>query len=143
MQVPAGAKVDRRRGRPTSIPGFINARTTLGLNEPGPRGFDDVNEMLDFNQQLRTRVAYHADSDAIPVARANGITTVGVTPGGGICRRPGRGDEPRRLDVGRSDAQARTPASRSTSRRSAAAADAAAVAAARRPRRRPERTYDD
>ena len=55
----------------------------MGLNEPGPRGFEDVNEMLDFNPQLRTRVAYHAESDAIPVARANGITTVGVMPGGG------------------------------------------------------------
>ena len=33
---------------------------------------------------LRTRVAYHSESDAIPVARANGITTVGVIPGGGI-----------------------------------------------------------
>ena len=40
--------------------------------------------MLDFNPQLRTRVAYHNDSDAIPVARANGITTVAVMPGGGI-----------------------------------------------------------
>ena len=56
----------------------------MGLNEPGPRGFEDVNEMLDFNPQLRTRVAYHAESDAIPVARANGITTVAVVPGGGI-----------------------------------------------------------
>jgi imidazolonepropionase-like amidohydrolase len=28
-------------------------------------------------------VAYHAESDAIPVARANGITTVAVMPGGG------------------------------------------------------------
>ena len=54
----------------------------MGLNEPGPRGFDDVNEMLDFNPQLRTRVAYHAESDAIPVTRANGITTV--------ARRAGR-----------------------------------------------------
>ena len=40
--------------------------------------------MLDFNPQLRTRVAYHVESDAIPVARANGITTVAVMPGGGI-----------------------------------------------------------
>src|SRR5262249_25128846 len=39
--------------------------------------------MLDQNQQLRTRVSYHAESDAIPVARANGVTTVAVVPGGG------------------------------------------------------------
>ncbi len=68
----------------TSIPGFINARTQMGLNEPGPRGFEDVNEMLDYNPQLRTRVAYHVESDTIPVTRANGITTVAVVPSGGI-----------------------------------------------------------
>ena len=39
--------------------------------------------MLELNPQLRTRVAYHSESDAIAVARANGITTVAVMPGGG------------------------------------------------------------
>ncbi len=39
--------------------------------------------MLDLNPQLRTRVAYHSESDAIAVARTNGITTVAVMPGGG------------------------------------------------------------
>jgi imidazolonepropionase-like amidohydrolase len=65
-------------------PGWINARTTLGLSEPGPRGFDDVSEMLDFNPQLRAIVAYQSDSDAIPVARANGVTTAAIVPSGGI-----------------------------------------------------------
>jgi len=82
VQVPAGAKVIDAAGGHV-YPGFINARTTLGLSEPGARGYDDVNEMLDVNPQLRTRVAYHAESDAIPVARANGVTTVAVVPGGG------------------------------------------------------------
>jgi imidazolonepropionase-like amidohydrolase len=82
VQVPAGAKIIDAAGAHV-YPGFINSRTTLGLSEPGPRGFDDVNEMLDINPQLRTRVAYHAESDAIPVARANGVTTVAVVPGGG------------------------------------------------------------
>jgi hypothetical protein len=40
--------------------------------------------MLDYNQHMRTRMAYHAASDAIPVARANGITSVAVAPTGGI-----------------------------------------------------------
>jgi imidazolonepropionase-like amidohydrolase len=82
LAVPAGAKVVDAAGAHV-YPGFINARTQMGLNEPGPRGFEDVNEMLDLNPQLRTRVAYHAESDAIAVARTNGITTVGVMPGGG------------------------------------------------------------
>ena len=67
-----------RRGRRRRLSGLHQrAHARSGLNEPGPRGFEDVNEMLDINPQLRTRVAYHAESDAIPVARANGITTVG------------------------------------------------------------------
>ena len=82
VQVPAGAKVIDAAGADV-YPGFINARTQLGLNEPGPRGFEDVNEMLEYNQQLRTRVAYHVESDSIPVARTNGITTAAVMPGGG------------------------------------------------------------
>jgi imidazolonepropionase-like amidohydrolase len=83
VTVPAGAKTIDAAGADV-YPGFINARTTVGLAEPGPRGFDDVNEMLDFNPELRAVVSYQADSDTIPVARANGITTVAVMPAGGI-----------------------------------------------------------
>jgi imidazolonepropionase-like amidohydrolase len=82
VQAPAGARVIDAAGAHV-YPGFINARTTIGIGEPGVRGYDDINEMLDLNPQLRTRVAYHAESDAIPVARANGVTTVAVAPGGG------------------------------------------------------------
>ena len=82
VTVPAGAKVIDGAGSHV-YPGFINARTQMGLNEPGPRGFEDTTEMLDINPQLRTRVAYHSESDAIAVARTNGITTVAVMPSGG------------------------------------------------------------
>jgi imidazolonepropionase-like amidohydrolase len=82
VQVPAGARVVDAAGADV-YPGFINARTQMGLNEPGPRGFEDVNEMLDFNPQLRPQVAYHVESDTIPVTRANGVTTVAVVPSGG------------------------------------------------------------
>ena len=70
-------------GGATVIPGMIDASTDIGLNEPGVRNYDDVSEILPFDQMLRTRVAYRADSIAIPVARTEGITTVGVRPGGG------------------------------------------------------------
>ena len=83
VQVPAGAKVIDAAGAQV-YPGFIDAATTMGIDEPGPRGFDDNGEMLDRNPQLRTRVAYHAESDAIPVARVNGITSVAVVPSGGV-----------------------------------------------------------
>ena len=83
VQAPAGAHVIDAEGA-DAYPGFIDARTVLGLNEPGPRGFEDVNEMLDINAAMRAQVAYHWDSDAIPVARVNGVTTAAIVPSGGL-----------------------------------------------------------
>jgi imidazolonepropionase-like amidohydrolase len=83
LQVPQGATVIDAKGGHV-YPGFINARTTIGIGENGVRGYDDTSEMLDWSQQLRTRVAYHSESDTIPVARGTGVTTVGVAPTGGI-----------------------------------------------------------
>jgi imidazolonepropionase-like amidohydrolase len=83
VQVPAGAQVIDANGADV-YPGFIDGRTTIGLNEPGARGFEDVQEMLEINAALRPHVAYQSDSDAIPVARVNGITTVAVMPSGGL-----------------------------------------------------------
>jgi len=83
VQVPQGAAVIDAKGGHV-YPGFINARTTLGIGQVGARGYDDISEMHDWNQQLRTRVAFHTESDAIPVARGTGVTTVGVAPSGGI-----------------------------------------------------------
>ena len=81
LAVPPGTKTIDAAGADV-YPGWINARTTIGLAEPGPNGYRDTDEMLDFNPQLRTVVAYNNDSEAIPVARANGITTVAVFPSG-------------------------------------------------------------
>jgi imidazolonepropionase-like amidohydrolase len=83
VSAPSGARVVDARGG-NVYPGFIDAQTDLGLNEPGVRNFDDVSEILTFNQMLRTRVAYQSDSDAIAVARTEGITSAGIFPGGGI-----------------------------------------------------------
>jgi imidazolonepropionase-like amidohydrolase len=81
--IPAGATVIDAKGGEV-YPGFIDARTSIGLNEPGPRGFDDTSEMLDINASVKAQVAYQSDSDAIPVARVNGITTAAVFPTGGL-----------------------------------------------------------
>jgi len=83
LPIPAGARVVDAGGADV-YPGFIDAATNMGLDEPGPRGFDDVGELLERNPYLRTRVAYHVESDAIPVARVNGITSVAVVQSGGI-----------------------------------------------------------
>jgi imidazolonepropionase-like amidohydrolase len=81
--VPAGATVIDASGQEV-YPGWISARSTIGLSDPGAGGYADVNEMLELNPQLRPTVAYHNDSDTIAVARANGVTTVGLMPGGGL-----------------------------------------------------------
>ena len=83
VAVPAGAQVIDARGGEV-YPGFIDARTSIGLNEPGPRGFEDTAEMLDINASVKAQVAYQSDSDAIPVARVNGITSAAVIPTGGL-----------------------------------------------------------
>src|SRR5262249_53804423 len=73
---------------------FIDAQTTMGLEDPGAGNFSDADELLDFNPQLRAQVAFHNDSEAIPVARANGLTTVVATPGGGLL-----GGQPAVMDL--------------------------------------------
>jgi imidazolonepropionase-like amidohydrolase len=83
VTVPSGAQVIDAAGAEV-YPGLINASTTMGLDDPGAGGFGDANEILDFNPQLRAQVAFHNDSETIPVARANGLTTIVVTPGGGL-----------------------------------------------------------
>jgi imidazolonepropionase-like amidohydrolase len=83
VSVPPGAQVVDAQGAEV-YPGFIDASTPTGLTDPGAGGFGDANELLDFNPQLRAQVAFHNDSDAIPIMRANGITTVAATPSGGI-----------------------------------------------------------
>jgi imidazolonepropionase-like amidohydrolase len=83
VQAPQGATIVDAKGGHV-YPGFINGRTTIGIGENGVRGYDDISEMLEWNQQLRTRVGYHSESETIPVARGTGVTTVGVAPSGGI-----------------------------------------------------------
>ncbi len=83
VAAPPGAQVIDAKGADV-YPGFIDARTAVGINEPGPRGFEDVSEMLEINAALKAHVAYQWDSDAIAIARVNGITSVGVIPGGGL-----------------------------------------------------------
>jgi len=80
---PQGQPVVDARGA-SVYPGFIDADTTLGINEPGVRNYDDMGEMLDFNQMLRTRVAYQSDSIAVPVARIEGITSAAIMMNGGV-----------------------------------------------------------
>ena len=83
--VPAGAKVIDQKGRHV-YPGFVDANTQLGLIEVGTaNGSNDTQEVGNVNPNLRAEVMVNPDSDLLPVARLNGITSALVIPGGGVA----------------------------------------------------------
>jgi imidazolonepropionase-like amidohydrolase len=86
VSAPAGAKVVDCTGKHV-YPGFVHANTMLGLQEISTiQGADDTQESGDVNPNQRAEVMYNPDSDFLPVARLNGITTVLSIPGGGSVR---------------------------------------------------------
>ncbi len=63
-------------------PGMIDSGSPIGLAEiASVRETVDAGEIGDFNPQLRALIAVNPSSEHIPVVRANGITSVLVTPG--------------------------------------------------------------
>ncbi|MFN8586623.1 MAG: amidohydrolase family protein [Candidatus Eisenbacteria bacterium] len=81
--VPPGATVVQAQGRHV-YPGMIAANTQLGLVEVGTvTGANDTQEVGNVNPNLRAEVMLNPDSDLLPVARINGITSALVIPGGG------------------------------------------------------------
>jgi imidazolonepropionase-like amidohydrolase len=84
LPVPTGASVVDGSGE-TLYPGLVDALTTLGLSEvQSVQATVDTTEVGDMNPQARAWVALHPDSELIPVARANGITSVVSAPAGGL-----------------------------------------------------------
>jgi imidazolonepropionase-like amidohydrolase len=85
VSVPAGAERVDATGLHV-YPGMIAANTILGLQEIGEvRATRDVNEVGNINPNARAKVSLNADSELIPVARANGIlTALSATAGGTI-----------------------------------------------------------
>ncbi|WP_298829020.1 amidohydrolase family protein [uncultured Piscinibacter sp.] len=65
-------------------PGFIAANSAIGLTEiSAVRATVDHAEVGALNPNARAVVAVNADSDLLPVARANGVLAALVVPGGG------------------------------------------------------------
>ena len=86
LSVPPGAKVVDCTGKHV-YPGFVHANTMLGLQEISTiQGADDTQESGLVNPNQRAEVMYNPDSDFLPVARLNGITSVLCIPGGGSVR---------------------------------------------------------
>ncbi|MBS1621755.1 MAG: amidohydrolase family protein [Bacteroidetes bacterium] len=68
-------------------PGLILPNTDLGLREiagNAVRGSNDFSELGDWNTNIRSIVAYNADSRIIGTLRANGILLANVAPLGGM-----------------------------------------------------------
>jgi imidazolonepropionase-like amidohydrolase len=100
VTVPRGARVIDAKGLHV-YPGMIDSATSVGLAEIGSiRETQDTTELGDFNPQLRTLVAVNPASEHIPVARANGITSVLTMPEGSLITGQAALIPSRWLDLG-------------------------------------------
>ncbi len=84
VQVPREAKVIDATGL-SVYPGLIDSNTILGLTEVGAvNATVDTNELGDFNANMKALTAVNPNSELIPVARMNGVTTALTCPDGGL-----------------------------------------------------------
>ncbi|MCI0330746.1 MAG: amidohydrolase family protein [candidate division Zixibacteria bacterium] len=84
VSLPAGTEVIDVAGKHI-YPGLFDAFTNLGLTEiEEVRATKDVTETGRINPNVRAEVAINPESELIPVARANGVTTAITSPEGGI-----------------------------------------------------------
>ena len=82
--VPTGAKIIPGTGL-TVYPGMIDTYTTLGLTEvDAVNATVDTTELGDFNANMKALTAVQPNSELIPVARSNGVTSVLTCPQGGV-----------------------------------------------------------
>jgi imidazolonepropionase-like amidohydrolase len=84
IAAPRGARVIELKGSHI-YPGMIDSDTEIGLTEiEAVREMSDIADIGLFKPQLRAATAVNPASEHIPVTRANGITSVITSPGGGI-----------------------------------------------------------
>jgi len=87
IPIPAdNVKVFDAKGKQV-YPGLILSSTQLGLKEIGGnavRGSNDFSELGDYNTNIRSIVAYNADSKIMGTLRANGILLADTYPQGGL-----------------------------------------------------------
>jgi imidazolonepropionase-like amidohydrolase len=84
IDIPAGTKIVDVTGKHI-YPGLIDAYSSVGISEIGAVDMsNDVNEVGDFNPNVRTDVAVNAESRHIGTSRSQGVLTTLTTPGGGL-----------------------------------------------------------
>jgi imidazolonepropionase-like amidohydrolase len=83
VATPTGAKVVDCAGKHI-YPGLISANTVLGLTEiESVRGTNDFTEIGTINPNIHAEIGFNPESELIPVARVNGVTSALVMPRGG------------------------------------------------------------
>jgi len=84
VEIPAGTRVVDVSGKHI-YPGLVDAYSTVGIAEIGAVDMsNDVNEVGDFNPNVRADVAVNAESRHIGTSRSQGVLTTLTTPGGGL-----------------------------------------------------------
>ena len=84
VQLPAGTRVVDASGKHI-YPGLIDAYSTVGISEIGSVDVSsDINELGDFNPNVRAEVAVNAESRHIGTTRSAGVLVSLTTPGGGL-----------------------------------------------------------
>ena len=84
VRIPQGTRVVDVSGKHI-YPGLIDAYSTVGIAEIGAVGVsNDVNELGDFNPNVRADVAVNAESRHIGTTRSAGVLVALSTPGGGL-----------------------------------------------------------
>jgi len=104
VTIPDGATVVNLAGRHV-YPGMIDPMTQLGMVEIGAVAASrDDREIGRYNPHVRALTGVHPHSEAIPVARANGVLAVLTAPASGVIRGMGSviqlvGDTPERMAI--------------------------------------------
>jgi imidazolonepropionase-like amidohydrolase len=84
LEVPAGARVVDVSGKHI-YPGLVDAYSTVGITEIGAVDVsNDIEEIGDFNPNVRAEVAVNAESRHIGTTRSAGVLVAFSTPGGGV-----------------------------------------------------------
>ena len=84
VEIPSGARVVDVSGKHI-YPGLIDAYSTVGISEIGAVDVSsDVNELGDFNPNIRAEIAVNAESRHIGTSRSAGVLVTLTTPGGGL-----------------------------------------------------------
>lgn len=84
LTAPADSDVIEGKGQHV-YPGLMDSYSSIGLVEiDSIRASIDSTEIGSLNPNVRAAVAFNPDSEAIPVARANGVLASVVAPNGGL-----------------------------------------------------------